>query len=66
MSGWVSGVDGLAGWHETALTPQVDFVHFVDESHPRFTSAGQTIGKLQSHAVIHNMLNTLRTRVYNG
>ena len=35
-------------------------VHFVDESHPRFTSAGQSIGKLQSHAVTQEMLATLR------
>ena len=57
---WVSGVDGLAGWYETALTPQADFVHFVDELHPKFTSAGQAIGKLQSHAVTQEMLATLR------
>ena len=55
MGSWVSGVAALAGWHETSLTPKVDFVHFVDESHPRSTSAGQTIGKLQSHAVFQKM-----------
>ena len=49
-----------AGGNETDLTPEVDFVHFVDEMHPRITSAGQTIGKLQSHAVTQEMLATLR------
>ena len=61
--GGIADPYGRPAWHETALTPQVDFVHsaltpvhFDDESHPRYTSAGQTIGKLQSHAVTQEML----------
>ena len=44
-------MDGLTDWHETALAPQIDLVRLKDELHPKFTSAGQTIGKLQSRAV---------------
>ena len=46
----------FGAWHETALTPQVDFVHFVYELHQKITSAGQTIGKPHSHAVTQKML----------
>ena len=49
-------MDGLTDWHETALAPQIDLVRLKDELHPKFTSAGQAIGKLQSHAVTQEML----------